>query len=167
MTRVAFTVYGKPEPAGSKRAHAIRKGGELTGRVAVMDANPKAKGWQEAVKWAAVDAMLHRPHDQDVHVEDAATYNGDPLPLRGALVLNVTFYVKRPKAHFGTGRNAEVLKPSAPAYPTTKPDTTKLVRAIEDAMTGLVYRDDAQLVDQHAHKRYGLPERCEVVVEAL
>lgn len=167
MTRVAFTIYGKPEPAGSKRAFAVRKGGELTGRVAVMDDNPKGKGWQSAVRWAAVDAMLHQPHDQEIHADDAATYNGNPLPLHGALSLVVMFYVRRPKAHYGTGRNAEVLKPSAPKHPTSKPDTTKLIRAVEDAMTGLVYRDDAQIVEQYACKRYGLPERCEVVVEAL
>jgi hypothetical protein len=27
MTELAFTVYGKPQPAGSKRAFAIRKAG--------------------------------------------------------------------------------------------------------------------------------------------
>ncbi len=30
MTEVAFTVLGRPQPAGSKRGFAIRKAGKLT-----------------------------------------------------------------------------------------------------------------------------------------
>jgi hypothetical protein len=56
---VAFTVLGRPQPAGSKRAFAVRRGGALTGRVAVADANPRAKSWQGEVRAAAVDAFGH------------------------------------------------------------------------------------------------------------
>jgi Holliday junction resolvase RusA-like endonuclease len=31
-------------------------------------------------------------------------------------------------------------------------------------MTGIVFRDDAQIVNQRAYKTYGDPERVEVVV---
>ena len=40
----------------------------------------------------------------------------------------------------------------------------KLTRAVEDALTGLVWRDDAQVVDEVLSKRYGAPERVEVRV---
>lgn len=34
-----------------------------------------------------------------------------------------------------------------------KPDTDKLMRAVADALTGLIYRDDSQITDIHATKR--------------
>jgi hypothetical protein len=69
--RVAFFVRGRPQPAGSKRAFPIRRkegGGWIaTGKVAVVDDNPKAKGWQAEVAYAdvrpRVDECL-RPMDE-------------------------------------------------------------------------------------------------------
>ena len=45
-----------------------------------------------------------------------------------------------------------------------RPDLSKLIRATEDALTGIIYADDAQIVDIHAKKEYGLPERVEVTI---
>ena len=39
-------------------------------------------------------------------------------------------------------------------YPITKPDATKMLRAVEDAMTGIAWLDDAQIVRQVVTKRY-------------
>ena len=156
-TRIAFEVVGHPEPAGSKKAFAVRRkqgGGWVnTGQVAVTDDNPKSKGWQSRVQDAALDAMI----DGD----------GPIGALEGALGLAVIFTVLRPKGHFGTGRNAGTLKPSAPDYPTVKPDATKLLRGLEDALTGLLWRDDAQVVEQAVLKRYGAREGAKVTVWEL
>lgn len=73
--------------------------------------------------------------------------------LDGPLELLVVFTVPRPKGHYG----ARGLRPSAPEYPAVRPDVTKLLRAVEDACTGIVWRDDAQIIEQHATKRYGEP----------
>jgi hypothetical protein len=35
-----------------------------------------------------------------------------------------------------------------------KPDLDKLVRAVGDALTGILYRDDAQIVSLNASKRF-------------
>ena len=40
----------------------------------------------------------------------------------------MNFRFVRPKSHYGTGRNAKKLKPSAPPHHTQKPDATKLLR---------------------------------------
>lgn len=143
--RAEFVVYGRPQPAGSKRAfkHAH------TSRVIVVDDNPKSKTWKQEIAGAAHNALAGR-----------ALFDGP-------LVLEVTFVLKRPKGHYGTGRNASAVKPSAPAYPVTKPDTTKLIRCLEDALTGVLWRDDAQVVTQYAWKQYGEPECCEVTVRSL
>ena len=148
-----FTVYGKPQPAGSKKAFAIKRNGVPTGQVAVTDANAKSKPWQQEVRVAAYQSLAAAP----------VVREGRPV-LAGPVSFEMTFYVKRPKGHYGTGRNAAALKPSAPALPTVKPDVTKLVRGVEDALTGTIWRDDAQVTDQRASKRYGEPERVEVVV---
>jgi len=52
-------------------------------------------------------------------------------------------------------------------YPKSKPDRGKYLRAIEDAMTKLVYVDDAQIVSGTVDKRYGAPARALVKVFTL
>jgi Holliday junction resolvase RusA-like endonuclease len=145
MRRLEFRVAGKPEPAGSKRAFPIRRKGGAMG-VAVTDDNARSKPWQARVALAA-----------DVAMDGAALFTG-PLGLA------LEFDMRRPKGHFGTGRNAERLKTAAPERPITKPDCTKLVRGVEDAMTGVVWADDAQVVEQLVTKRYAGREGVRVVV---
>jgi len=137
------TVYGKPQPAGSKRGFVNPR----TKGVIITDANKNAKPWQQEVAGAAKSAMTL-----------------PSFPQTGPLSLLLEFYLHRPKGHFGSGKNAEKLKDSAPRSPAVKPDTSKLVRAVEDALTGIIWRDDAQIVYQVAAKHYGLPERCEIKV---
>ena len=50
--------------------------------------------------------------------------------------------------------------------PDTKPDLTKLVRAAEDSLRGVLWRDDAQVVRQVTEKRWGEPARVEIAVYA-
>jgi Holliday junction resolvase RusA-like endonuclease len=154
--RVTFDVRGKPQPAGSKKAFPIRRkeggGWVATGKVAVVDDNPKAKGWQAEVGYAGAVAM------------EAI---GVTIPWDGPLGLAAIFTIRRPKGHFGTGRNAGVVKASACLWPIVKPDATKLLRAIEDALTGVVWTDDAQVVEQLATKCYGEPEGAHVQIWRL
>ncbi|ASU86193.1 RusA family crossover junction endodeoxyribonuclease [Nocardiopsis gilva YIM 90087] len=93
-----------------------------------------------------------RPWRQDVRAaaEDALRLEDDPhaFPLNGPLSVDMVFSVERPKSHFGTGRNAGVLKRSAPPYPASMPDLSKLLRSTEDALTSAgVWRDDARVVE--------------------
>jgi Holliday junction resolvase RusA-like endonuclease len=129
---VAFTINGTPRPAGSKKAYPIRrKDGKLG--VAVTDAaGKKGREWRQDVRDALLKAY------------------GERKPLDGAVELIVTFHMPRPKAHFLTrGRRDD-----APQYHTVKPDATKLLRAIEDAMTGIVWHDDSQVAIQSVKKIY-------------
>lgn len=135
---IAFTVYGKPEPAGSKR------GFHRGGRTMIVDANAKARPWKALVTDAAIGAM-----------------NEQVKLLAGPLLVTLRFYVQRPKGHYG----ARGLRPSAPSHPTVKPDVLKLARAVEDALTGIVYRDDSQIVCELLEKHYGDPARVEITIE--
>jgi len=114
----------------------------------VTDDNPKSKQWQAAV--AEVSRQV---------------YDG-PL-LTDALRVTIRFFLPRLKGHYGTGRNAGKLKVSAPEYPTTRPDVLKLARGVEDALTGVIWRDDAQIVSEPLEKSWGEPARCEVIIEVL
>jgi Holliday junction resolvase RusA-like endonuclease len=147
MTKIEFTVIGKPQTAGSKRSFPYKKTSGNLG-VRVTDDNERSKSWQQAVRHASRDA-----------------YDG-PL-LSGALRVAITFFRPRPNGHYGTGKNAGILKQSAPEYPTTRPDVLKLARCVEDALTGVIWRDDAQIVSEPLGKEFGEPARCELVIEIL
>src|SRR3954469_14583319 len=135
---IAFVVLGRPQSAGSRRAFPKKGGG-----VIVAPDNPNQKSWQADVRDAALQAG-----------------NGHGL-MDGPLRLDVAFYMARPAGHYGTGRNAGKLKASAPLRPDRKPDLSKLLRALEDGLTGQVIADDARFVTIAAEKRYGTPERAE------
>jgi Holliday junction resolvase RusA-like endonuclease len=71
------------------------------------------------------------------------------------LSLTCTFYVKRNKDHYGTGRNAGVLKDWAPEYPTGKPDRSNLEKMAEDCLVlARVIADDDQIVVGRSEKLY-------------
>lgn len=142
--KIKFTAYGEPKPAGSKRGFPVKRKNGTVG-VAIVDACKHTKSWQHVVASAAREA-----------------YNG-PL-LDGALTLSCCFYMPRAKGHF----NAKgVLRPKAPAFHCKKPDATKLVRAIEDALSSVLWRDDVQVVQQFVSKAFGEPARVEVTVAKL
>lgn len=117
----------------------------------VTDDNPKVKTWRNSVRFAAQCA-----------------YDGEPLT--GAVWLKLTFYLRRPKGHYGTGRNERLLKPSAPTHHTQTPDRTKLIRSTEDALKGILWQDDAQVMDGPTRKQWchrWQKEGVQIVVEAV
>jgi Holliday junction resolvase RusA-like endonuclease len=111
------------------------------------------KGWKRAVLTS--DNKRLRPWRQDLSfiAQEAMTKAGAEL-TEGPVEVAVTFYFARPKS----------LK-KAVTEKTTKPDLDKLLRGLLDSLTGIVYRDDAQVVRSAQRKEFGLPERAEVLVE--
>lgn len=150
LRTLTFTVYGTPQPAGSKRAFAYRKkGGEGKLGVRVTDDNPKGRDWKGSVAQVAGQAM------------NASNYAG--VLFEGPLRVRFNFMVARPKGHYGK----RGLRPAAPPWPDKKPDALKLSRGTEDALTGVVWRDDAQVVKLWISKEYGSPEGVAVTVEEM
>jgi Holliday junction resolvase RusA-like endonuclease len=124
---MAFIVYGLPVPQGSKRI--------FRGNVVDMQSE-RLRTWRQDVAGAAKEAMV------------GTSPYAEPVDVR------LTFWLPRPQAHFGTGRNSDKLKPSAPLAPAKMPDLDKLCRAVLDAMTHIVWNDDAQVVGLTAAKLY-------------
>jgi Holliday junction resolvase RusA-like endonuclease len=139
MTEIRFTVLGRPQGKGSKRAFVVK------GRPVVADTNSRARPWAARVAAAARDA-----------------YQGELM--RDAVEVELRFFFARPKAHFGTGRNAGTVLASAPRHMIVMPDADKLARCALDPLTGVVFKDDAQITRLVAVKGYGEPERLEVIV---
>ena len=64
--------------------------------------------------------------------------------IEGPVAMQLDFYMLKPRT----------VKREAPTVP---PDLDKLIRAVLDALTGIVYLDDAQVVEIHSSKSYGEP----------
>lgn len=147
---IEFEVYGLPQTAGSKRAFVIPAKGDKKARAIVTDDNKKGGDWKRDVKRAALDVV-----------------SSDGKLLSGPLTVRLRFFLPRPKGHYGSGKNADALKPGAPTRPTGKPDVLKLARCVEDALTGVIWGDDAQITTEILVKRYcdlGQRPGCRVIV---
>lgn len=125
--QVTITVFGTPAPQGSKRAFIAG------GRARVIESShDRVKSWRQAV----IDEVRSiKPH------------LAVALPFAGPVEIEMTFDLARPKSHYRTGRNAHLLRDSAPPYPSGTPDLSKLARATEDALTEVgLWADDALVV---------------------
>ena len=73
-----------------------------------------------------------------------------------AIGIELVFFMPRPKKHYGTGKNINRLKDSAPYEHITKPDTDNLVKFVLDALgTGQkFFIDDRQIMSVRARKLY-------------
>lgn len=144
---ITFTVRGRPQQKGSKRSvWRPRKGGGIN--VYQVDANENAKPWQAAIAAAAREAC------------------GGAL-MRGPVIVHLRFSFPRPRAHYGTGANAQRLRLSAPVEMTTTPDIDKLARTALDGLSGALIADDRQVCELRASKAYQEPEGVDVTVMAL
>ncbi len=79
------------------------------------------------------------------------------VPKHTPVRVVLDFYFERP---------ASVSERKRP-HMVVAPDTDKLQRAVFDSLTGTILTDDAQIVDVHARKHYGLPERVEIEIGEL
>ncbi|MCP4569473.1 MAG: RusA family crossover junction endodeoxyribonuclease [FCB group bacterium] len=89
------------------------------------------------------------------------------LPLTGALIVRCLFFLQRPKSHFGTGKNSDKLKPSAPEYHIIRPDIDNLLKFVCDALNGVAWKDDSQIVLKSGQKMYGDPSTSVIIDEFL
>jgi Holliday junction resolvase RusA-like endonuclease len=155
-TPITIDITGDPKPGGSKTATA------LYGR----DGKPRVTAAGRVITIMRDDAKGNADWKTTVREQARKQYGGEPL--MGELEVHVTFYKARPKGHFNT-RGKLTPKALASIGPSVKPDATKLWRSTEDALTGILWRDDAQIVTQSQAKRWadGRPPGCVVEVVPL
>lgn len=132
MNHLYFKIIGKAATQGSKTARMSK----CRTFAFVYDANPFLKAWRKQCTEAA-----------EKH------YMGPVLTC--PITLSLAFVIERPAYHFGTGKNAGQLKEQyKDAAHLSKPDCTKLQRAVEDSMSGVVWKDDSQVIHITTSKRY-------------
>ncbi len=125
---VEFRVYGRPVSKGSWKNVG-------QGR-AIASNRDRMKVWEYEVAQAARAAFAEIP----MWATDSP------------MVVEMMFFLARPKGHFG--RNGDI-KPSSPRFYTKIPDLDKIVRSTLDALTNAgVWEDDAQVMSLNATKAY-------------
>ena len=128
LKKVSFFVEGRPVSQGNHRTSASGYSYETT---------KGHKAWRRLVEMAArQESILHLHH------------------FDGAVNLSAVFLMPRPVAHWS--RATGKLKQWAEEMQhTTRPDLSKLVRAVEDSLTGSLLVDDSQIVSLNGtEKKY-------------
>lgn len=144
---ITFFVPGEPKGQPRARAFAMKRGDKTYVR---MYDPSTAEGWKNLV------AGVARPH----------------LPLHpplGPVSLSTVYTMPRPRGHFGSGRNACVLKPNAPQWHIGKPDIDNLDKAVMDCLTNLgFWKDDCQVcMSPQRMKVYGEQAGVLIAIEYL
>ncbi len=81
----------------------------------------------------------------------------------GAVKVRLGFYFQRPKSHY---TSKGLLRKGAPREHTRKPDTDKLIRCVLDALTGVAYKDDSQVVEAFGVKHYADHDEIYIMIES-
>lgn len=97
----------------------------------MIESSKMVKPWRQLVTAAAIDT-------------------GAAL-IRGPVSMSCVFLFLRPRGHF---RKDGSLKPTAPRFHHVRPDGSKLLRSTEDALSQILYDDDARIVSGSFSKRY-------------
>jgi Holliday junction resolvase RusA-like endonuclease len=144
----SWFVPGLPATAGSKRGYPVPRRGRIG--VAIVDNDQRGKWWRGQVQ-AYTNVLL--PEDWRI--------------IDGPLKMRLTFYMPRPKSH--TRPSGELsAKGERTPHPIGRPDALKMARAVEDALTGIVYTDDARIVDGRQVKAWAVGEvGVEITVEEI
>lgn len=132
-----ITVYGRPAGQGSKKP--IRRG---HGRMVMLETSQHLTPWRTAVTVAAFEAGV--------------AYR------EGSVRLDIEVRWPRPSSHY----SKRGLRENAPSFPGLI-DVDKLARGILDALTGVAYRDDRQVVHlniKRAWCRDGIPSHAEITI---
>lgn len=73
--------------------------------------------------------------------------------LEGAVSLTIEIVLARPKGHWKTDGSLSAPGSRSP-LPLKTPDADNALKLVCDALNGLAYDDDRQIVDMHARKRW-------------
>lgn len=153
MKTFTHKVDGTPVP--QPRIRVSTRGGFA--RAYVPQKHP-VHAWRKLVADSVQEAL--------VEAEQEGAFNGVPLSIHFA------FLLPRVKSHFRANIIGNELKPSAPDRPISQRsgDASNYLKAVEDALNGVLYLDDSWIVDVRATKKYAdyqLEETPGVVVQLM
>lgn len=138
MTRIAFTVPGRPK--GKGRARTPRDGGRPYTPERTVAA------------------------EREIATEYRLAARGTPL-MTGTIALSIEAVFRVPKSWNKADREAAL---AGELEYTGKPDRDNIEKLVKDALNEVAWMDDAQVNrGPPVVRRYGFPERIEVVVEEI
>lgn len=140
MRLARFAVQGDPVPQGSTRAFKTRPKVGKGKVVTTNDPTGRIERWRGDVRQAC---KLVLPDGY--------------VPTPGPVTLTVLFLMQRPASHYlpeTKSRAPGLIRATAPTWHAGSPDIDKLVRAVMDALTNVVYKDDGQVVGLQIGKRW-------------
>jgi Holliday junction resolvase RusA-like endonuclease len=91
----------------------------------------------------------------------ASYIDAEGIKFEGAVEMVVNIYTEIPKS-VSKKKRAEMLLNERPITKTG--DIDNLFKAISDALNGLAYDDDSQIVDGYIHKYYSEQARAEITI---
>jgi Holliday junction resolvase RusA-like endonuclease len=83
------------------------------------------------------------------------------------IALEIDFYMSRPRNHYKTGKNSDMLKDTAPEHHSGRPDIDNLCKFVQDSLNKIYYRDDALICQLTAYKLYSERPRTEISIKTL
>ena len=116
---------------------------------------PTGKARPRVTKWGA-----YTPEKTVLYENLVKTcYTGGMF--EGALVMSVTAHYAIPKS--ATKKNRELML-NFKMFPTKKPDCDNVLKIIADALNGIAYKDDSQIVKADITKIYSDEPKVEVEI---
>lgn len=143
MAEISFIVYGEPvAQARAGRRNFIKA---QKARTQAFDPEKSA-------------SFKDKVYDQAVSVKPER-------PIETAIAITVKVYKSIPK---GMAQYKQKLALAGELRPITKPDLDNIIKAVKDALKGVVWRDDSQVVSfGHSGKWYSDVPRVEITVREL
>ena len=89
------------------------------------------------------------------------------LLTEGSVYMFITFYMKRPKSHYRTGKFSHMLKSDEEINHTKKPDIDNLCKYLFDCCSKVLFKDDSQICSLTALKMYSDNPRTEFTIQRI
>ena len=125
---------------------------------------PTAKGRPRMARNGRVYTPEKTAHAESLAKMAASTAMGQNPPLEGPLSLQMVARFGVPGSWSGARKERAL---AGEEMPTKRPDVDNLIKLVADAMNGIVYGDDAQIVLMSAAKVYAPQAGTEITVETI
>lgn len=126
-----------------------------------IDGVPVAKGRPRLGRYGTYTPKKTQEYEEYVKACWVSKY-GAIQPAEQPLEVNIVFYMPIPKS-YSKKQKAEIL--SGRLKHTKKPDIDNLIKSVLDALNGLAYADDSQIIKVTAVKRYAETGSTELTIK--
>lgn len=123
---------------------------------------PVAKGRPRVTKYVTYTPQKTKDYENLVRWSCKSKYKDKPL--NGPIRVDIIFYMLIPK---GTSKKRTKAKIKGDILPTKRPDWDNMAKAITDALNGIAYNDDNQIVETHIYKYFSDNPRAEVKITQI